>query len=152
MPYLGISTLVLKAVMAGEMAGSATTMTSAVAAGGLLRPQADRTTDRVLAEQRALRSAQHLDPIHIEQIEHRAEGVGEIDVIHVDADTLLRRREIEVALADAADGRRHGLAVGGIGWEQRHVRRRLRYVRQIVDSPFGQRIARQRRDGERCFL
>ena len=66
--------------------------------------QADRAADRVAALERALRAAQDLDPLEVEQVEVRAGQRRIIDVVDIDADAGLEGR-VEVELADAADRR-----------------------------------------------
>ena len=46
----------------------------------------DRTADGVAAIERALRAAQHLDPLDVVDVEHRCLRAVEIDVVKVDAD------------------------------------------------------------------
>ena len=73
----------------------------------LLGDQADGAAEAVLAEQRALRTAQHLDALEVEQVHG---GAGERAVVHivdVDADARIRRVD-ELRRDDTAhaDGRR----------------------------------------------
>ena len=51
---------------------------------GLAGRDVDRAGGRVLAEERALRSAQHLDPIHVEEVERRRGGTGVEDAVDVE--------------------------------------------------------------------
>ena len=60
------------------------------------------SADSVLAEQRPLRPAEHLDPIDVEQFEHRARGSGQVDAVDVDADARILGDD-EIGLTDAAD-------------------------------------------------
>ncbi len=69
---------------------------------GLLRIELDRAADRVAAGERALRAAQDLDAVEIEQIEHRSGQGRIIDVVDIEADPRLQRRA-GIILADAAD-------------------------------------------------
>ena len=92
-----------------------------VVAIGPARVEPDGAADRILAGERALRPAQDLDPVEVDQLDHRAVHRREIDVVDIDADAGLER-EGGVALADAADigrdrraeGRRR-LAQGDVG-------------------------------------
>ena len=100
---------------------SAGDITAAVA-GRLLGIELDRAADRILAGESALRTAQHLHPVEVEQVE---DGAGEgrvIDVVHIEADARLERR-IEIVLPDTADRRGERGAEGGALRLQRHVRR-----------------------------
>ena len=62
----------------------------------------DRAADSVAAIKRALRAAQHFDPLDIVDIEHGGLRAVEIDVVKIDPDALLEARN-RVLLADAAD-------------------------------------------------
>src|SRR5690606_13128401 len=73
-----------------------------VAAGRPLREQSHCAADRVATRQRALRSAQHFDPLEVEQVEDRSRQRGIIDVVDIEADARLDRG-IEVELAHPAD-------------------------------------------------
>ena len=48
----------------------------------------DRAADGVAAIKRALRPAQHFDPLDIVDIEHRSLRTIEVDVVEVDPDAL----------------------------------------------------------------
>ncbi len=69
---------------------------------GLAGDHVDRAASGVLAPQSALRSAQHLDALEIEQREAGSGGVTDVNVVEVEADGV---REVELLLpgADAAD-------------------------------------------------
>src|SRR5581483_1909735 len=75
----------------------------------LLRVKLDRPTERVHAGQGALRPAQYLDPIEIQQREIRAGECREVNVIDVDADTRIDSR-IEIRLPNTTDLRAHRVA------------------------------------------
>jgi hypothetical protein len=57
--------------------------------GRLVGADVDRAGGGVLAVERALRAAQHLDLLDVEEVEHCRGGPREIDIVHVDADALL---------------------------------------------------------------
>src|SRR5207248_4316380 len=63
----------------------------------------DRASYGVRAEERALRTLQDLDAIHIEEVLIGADGAREIDAVQVDADARIQV-ERKVILTDAADG------------------------------------------------
>ena len=66
-------------------------------ARGLAGDNADGAADAVLAEQRALGPAQHLDALHIRQFQVGAEGPRQVDAIQVQAHGRVRREdEIEL--------------------------------------------------------
>ena len=73
------------------------------------REQLDGAADGVAAGQGALRTAQYLDPVKVQQVEQVTGDGAVINVIDVDADTRFYRR-VEVRLADTADERDHGAA------------------------------------------
>jgi hypothetical protein len=62
----------------------------------------DRAADRVAAVERALRAAQHLDPLDVVDFEHRRLGSVQVDVVEIEADARLEAGD-RVLLADAAD-------------------------------------------------
>jgi len=106
-----------------------------------------RAANGVAAIQRALRPAQHFDPLDIVDIEHGGLRAVEIYVIKVDADALLEARD-RILLADTADeGGQRG--VGAARGFQRHVRRRLRQFGDVDRAGARKLIAAERRDGDR---
>ena len=56
---------------------------------GPSRRDVDGAGRRVLAEERALRSAQHFDPLDVEEVERRRGGTGVEDAVDVEADARL---------------------------------------------------------------
>src|SRR3546814_1786820 len=52
----------------------------------LFRSVFDRAADRVAAVERALRPAQHLDPLDVVYVEHRGLRAVQINVVEIDAD------------------------------------------------------------------
>src|SRR5690606_33757299 len=69
---------------------------------GLACTDQDRTADRVAAEQRALRPAQHLDTGDVAELQRAANRAADIDLVDVDAHTRVDRSG-GVELSDAAD-------------------------------------------------
>jgi hypothetical protein len=65
----------------------------------------DRATDRVLAEQRALRAAEHFDSFDIRQLEGAADRAGNVDAVQIHAHARIGRRD-EVDLAHTAQEER----------------------------------------------
>src|SRR5690606_36861428 len=59
---------------------------------GLAGADQDRAADRVAAEQRALRAAQHLDAGDVAELERAADRAADIDFVDVDADAGIDRR------------------------------------------------------------
>ncbi len=49
----------------------------------------ERAADRVAAVERTLRPAQHLDPLDVENVEHRRLRAGDVDVVDIEADAGL---------------------------------------------------------------
>ena len=62
----------------------------------------DGAADGVAAVQRALGPAQHLDALDVEDVEHRALGAGDIDVVHIKSHAGLEAPK-RILLADTAD-------------------------------------------------
>ncbi len=120
-------------------------------AGRSLRDQADRTADCVLAEERSLRTAQHLDVIEIQQIQNRALGPPQVHTVDVNRYSGFERKGV-IGQADAAD-------VGGDGrtpaCAQRiddRVRHELRELRDVSLPTRRQGVTRDGGDRERRFL
>jgi hypothetical protein len=65
------------------------------------RDDAYGAADRVPAEQRSLRSPQHLDTFDVEEIQDASEGPAEIDAVEIDPHARLGV-DREVHLTDAA--------------------------------------------------
>ena len=65
----------------------------------------DRATNCVAAIQRALRPAQHFDPLDLIDIEHGCLGAVKIDIVQIDADACFEAAD-RILLANAADERR----------------------------------------------
>src|SRR5690606_15526394 len=112
----------------------------------------DRAADRVLARQRALRAAQDLDPVEVDEVERGTERDAVVDVVDVDADARFVR-ELEVVLADAADVDRGGLRAAALS--ARREADAGRALGELLDiglvAGFHQRGV-DRGDGERGFL
>ena len=70
----------------------------------LLGRDVDRARGGVLAEQRPLRAAQHLDLLQVDQVELRLAGAPIIDVVDIEADAVLQpvigQRDIAAKAAD----------------------------------------------------
>ncbi len=84
--------------------------------------QLQRAADRVASGERALRAAQNLDAVEVEEVDQVAGDRRVVDVVDIDADAGLDRR-IEVRLADAADVRDERATERGVRGPQRDVRR-----------------------------
>ena len=117
----------------------------------LFGDDAHRAPERVLAEQRALRTAQHLHALDVEQIEDRALGTAVIDVVDVDRHAGLERQRV-VAQADAADERRRGRAPPGTERRNHGVRHECVEIECARGAARLQRVARDRGDRERRLL
>ena len=80
---------------------------------GLVGDDVDRAASGVAAEQGALRSAQDLDALHVEQVGRAAGRTGSIDAVDIDADRLVDGDQaVRRALAADEHGRRTGLRDG----------------------------------------
>src|SRR3546814_9932240 len=71
-----------------------------VAEGRCARDEVDRARRRILAEQRALRAAQHLDALDVEDLGAAEEGGADIDLVVEDAG---RRNRVEVELGGRSE-------------------------------------------------
>ncbi|KAG1602618.1 hypothetical protein G6F46_013874 [Rhizopus delemar] len=91
--------------------------------GQAARDVLDRAADGVLAVQRALRAAQHLDARDIEYVQQGALRARDVDVIQIDAHARVGAPG-RVGLADAADigGDRAAGAARGVDGEVGHLR------------------------------
>ena len=78
---------------------------------GLLGIHQNGTTDIVLAEQRALRAAQHLNILHINSVQQLGVRTRYVDPIQVHPHTWVQYR-IATALTNAAYEDRRGFVVG----------------------------------------
>ena len=95
------------------------------------RNDADRAAFGVAAEQRALRSAQHFDPVDVEQGGVEALLTAEIDAVDVHADALVARGLVGVERHDPADAdRQRRLAC----LERRDTQARDRSVAEIEEA------------------
>ena len=149
-----------KAVVVGgarrdfDLAGAITAIAGArIAAGlaGLDGVELDDARRRVAAEERALRPAQHLDAVEVEDREALEDRVFEDDFVIDEADRL-RGVEVEVGVAEAADiEARERTAVRAFDVEAGDAARE----RADVGARRGdriQRIARQHADRDRHVL
>jgi hypothetical protein len=112
--------------------------------------QVDRAGGRVLAVERALRPAQDLDPLDVEEVEGRRGDAAVIDLVDIDADALLDAVIGEAERrAEAADiGRR----VARIGRVELEARLDLAEPGHIEAGRRGQPLVADHRDGERHVL
>ncbi len=88
----------------------------------------DRAAQRVLAVERPLRSAQHLDPFQVEQFELRAEGARLEDAVDIDGDARIGRQIVDVADAEAADLENQAVRSVAAARLQHKVRRVFREI------------------------
>ena len=106
-----------------------------------------RAADRVAAVERALRAAQHLDPLDVVDVEHRGLRAVEIDIIQIDADALFEARH-RILLTDTADegGERR---IGGAAGLERDVGHGLPDIGDVERAPLCQFLAAdcRNRDG-----
>ena len=108
-----------------------------------------RTSSGVLAEQGALRAAQHLDLLHVEGIQQLRLHAGHHEVIDEDGDRCLVVDD-DVGVADAAHGERRRVeAVDLVGGEVRHQHRK---VLKRGGRELGDRVAIDRGDCDRSGL
>ena len=74
--------------------------------GGFYRGHVDRAAGAVAPEQGALGSAQHFDAFHVDNVEHRTDGLAHVDAVDVEAHLGVNQQG-RLAAADAANGDRH---------------------------------------------
>ena len=124
-----------------------------VGAERVARPAGDegeRAADRVLAVERALRPAQHLDPLQIEQVELGAADAAVIDAVDIDADRRIEGLQ-RVGLADAAN-----VDVGRVGGaaalDDVEVRHRALQAGRVLRLDAVERALAERRDRGRDVL
>jgi hypothetical protein len=103
--------------------------------GGLARGQAQRAADRVLAEQRFLRTAQHLDTFQVQEIEARLRTATAIHTIDIGRHRLLEARHF--AGEDAADVD----LVADRVLHDREIRHQAGQLFQVLDAGFFDRSA-----------
>jgi hypothetical protein len=107
----------------------------------------DRAADRVAAVERALRPAQHLDPLDVVNVEHGRLRAVEEDVVEIEADARLEAGD-RILLADAADeGGQRG--VGAARGLQRDVGRGVGDVGEVDRALALERLALISGDGDR---
>jgi hypothetical protein len=109
---------------------------------------ADGTSDRVPPEQRALRTLQDLDSLHVQQVLIRADRARIVHAVYVDTHARIEV-EREVILADAANRRgKHRIgAREGCACVQVHVRGEPRKAIQVGNALVTQVRFRECRDG-----
>ncbi len=98
----------------------------------------------IAAIERALGPAQHLHPLQVVELHHRADLAGDVDVVHIDRHHRLLDR---IALADAAQG----VGLGGVADgdpADREVRDLARQVADGVHLAVRQGLGAEGRDGD----
>ena len=106
----------------------------------------------VAAEQRALRPAQHLDALDVEQGGVEALLAAEIDAVDIDADALVARGLVGVERHDAADadGQRRLARFEGRDAQRRHGA--VGEIGKALDVAVGQRLRVEHADRDRRAL
>src|SRR5690606_33234908 len=111
---------------------------------------ADRPGRRVLAEQRALRAAQHFHAIDIEQVEHRLARSAIIDIINIDTDAVF---QAIVGRADAgAQTTDVDVRISGIAPQYLQAWDQLLDLIETAGACLLQRLAAHDADGDRHIL
>ena len=113
----------------------------------------DRAADGVASEERALRTLQDFNAIHIQQALVCTDGARQIHAVEVDTDARVQI-EGEVVLADAANRRGQYRTVAGKrrAAVQVHVRRQVRQRMYIGQAFAAQCFGGKSRDGDRDVL
>ena len=105
------------------------------------------TADRVATVKRALRPAQHLDPLNVVDIKYRGLRTVEIDVVEIDADACLEPGN-RILLADAAnEGRQR--RIGAARRLERDVRGHIGQIGDVERTRCLELRARKRGDRDR---
>ncbi len=117
---------------------------------GLARRHVDGASGRVLAEERALRAAQHLDALDVEEVERRRRRPRVEDAVDVQADARLDavvgEPERRAQPADV-DGR-----VARVGRVELHGRQQFLQAVDVEVARVGDQSAADHRDGNRHLL
>ena len=122
---------------------------AAIGKFGARAVNADRAADHVLAQQHALRPADHLDAIDIEQVEVEQARTTHVNVIDEDPDRLVGGGRVEAGIGDPAN------VEFLVERRQRGKGQRGRLPCEILERQrpvFLQRIARKGRDRGRSIL
>ena len=116
------------------------------------RDHVNGTGSRVLAIERALRAAQHLDSLEVDQVEYRIAGTPGVNAVDEQADAAFNA-VVLAAAAQAADRERRQPRIDRDHGQARHP---LRQVGDRAQSGSRQVVTRQRhqrdRHVERTFL
>ena len=112
------------------------------------RDDVDRPADHVAAEERALRTLEHLDPLHVEGVEGHGRRAADIDLVQEDRGAGIAGRA-PVRGADAADG--HARLRGGEGVELQ-ARRQPGHVLDLADARLLAPLGAEGGDGHRHVL
>ena len=92
-----------------------------------MRGDVNRAADRVLAEQRTLRPAQHFDPVDAEQLRVRAKAARHVYAVDIERDGGVRGYD-EVVFADTANKHREAARLAA------RARRRLQVGGSLLDA------------------
>ncbi|MDR6137423.1 hypothetical protein QE438_000727 [Pseudoxanthomonas sp. SORGH_AS 997] len=118
--------------------------------GQLAADVLDGAADGVLAVQRALRAAQHLDAADVEHVQQRALRSGDVDIVQVDAHAWIHAPQ-RIGLTHAADvhGRGAGGTACGIDGQVGHLRIE---IADVLDVELVQRLRGEGGHRHRYFL
>jgi hypothetical protein len=117
---------------------------------GLPREHADRAAGAVTAEERALRAAQHLDALNVDQAHDGARRARHEDVVDVVADAALAGGA--AAAADAPNLERRRRVTRAARALDVEVRRDRRELEHVFDAAQLERVAVEAHDGDRRVL
>ena len=137
---------------ADQVAAAIARLDEAAAIGiGAAGDQADRAADRIAALERALRAAQDLDPLEIEQVEIGAGQRGIIDVVDIHADAGLIGRVKSTWPTPRIEAADRGAERGAL-LAQRHVRRLVGDFGEAALAALLEQCGGHRGDRERRVL
>ena len=122
--------------------------------GGRLRREVERAAQRVATEIRALRTAQHLDSLHVDQqrVRHTARHRGDAEFIEVVADRVHDGVLAGDEVVDAADRDAETACARLRILGEAHVRRLRQVVRSALDVLALDLLRRERADADRDLL
>ncbi len=120
---------------------------------GLLGGNGDSATSGVTAEQSALGSTEHLDPLDVDQVQHGADTAGVVNAVHIQPDTGIRRGN-EVPLAHAAQEDRRTVTAPTVGVDivKGHVGDNIGNLVHPLDAPGLEAVTGEGRNRDGGFL
>ena len=120
--------------------------------GGRLGDDAERAAFGVATEQRALRTTQHFDALHVEQRGVQALRAAEVDAVDIDADARIARGLVLVERHDAADADRQRRLARFERGDAQAGHRAVTQIEQALDVAVLDRFGIEHADRDRRLL